>query len=166
MLLFKKGLERTLLALICTLLVIMVCLMLWQVFTRYVLATPALFTEETLRFTMIWMALLGTAYCFGTRKHLSLELLVHVSPPGVQKALGVFNGLVTIAFAGFVMLMGGWQASQSAMTQLSPIMQLSMGLIYLAVPVSAGLIIALQAINTFLIATGRASPIDLPEETF
>ena len=52
------------------------------------------------------------------------------------------------------------------MTQLSPIMQLSMGLIYLAVPVSAGLIIVLQAINTFLIATGRASPIDLPEETF
>ena len=166
MLLFKKGLERTLLALICALLVIMVCLMLWQVFTRYVLATPALFTEETLRFTMIWMALLGTAYCFGARKHLSLELLVHVSPPRVQRALGVFNGLVTIAFAGFVMLMGGWQASQSAMTQLSPIMQLSMGLIYLAVPVSAGLIIVLQAINTFLIATGRASPIDLPEETF
>ncbi len=36
----KRILERALLALISVLLVGMVCLMLWQVFTRYVLARP------------------------------------------------------------------------------------------------------------------------------
>ncbi|MBT9386193.1 TRAP transporter small permease [Pseudooceanicola sp. CBS1P-1] len=165
MLFLKRALERLLLVLICVLLVIMVCLMLWQVFTRYVLATPALFTEETLRFTMIWMALLGTAYCFGTRRHLSLELVIHLCPPILQRILGVFNGLVSIAFAALAMLMGGWQASQSALTQLSPIMQISMGMVYLAVPVAAVLIILLQGMNTLLIATGQTSPVDVPEET-
>ncbi len=164
MLKLKRILERALLALISVLLVGMVCLMLWQVFTRYVLATPALFTEETLRFTMIWMALLGTAYCFGTRKHLSLELVVYLCPAWLQRVIAVFNGLITIAFASLTMLIGGWQASQSAMTQFSPIMQVPMGLIYLAVPVSAALIIALQLVNCVLIASGRISPVAESEE--
>ncbi|TQS70862.1 TRAP transporter small permease [Rhodobacteraceae bacterium] len=165
MLLFKRTLERLLLVVICVLLVGMVCLMLWQVFTRYVLAAPALFTEETLRFTMIWMALLGTAYCFGTRRHLSLELLIYLCPLWAQRVLAVFNGLITIGFASFTMLLGGWQASQSAMTQLSPIMQVSMGMVYLAVPVSAVLIILLQIVNTALVVTGRTSPTGPSEET-
>lgn len=165
MLRLKRILERALLAVISLLLVGMVCLMLWQVFTRYVLATPALFTEETLRFTMIWMALLGTAYCFGTRKHLSLELVIYLCPRWLQRAISIVNGLITTAFASFTMLIGGWQASQSAMTQYSPIMQAPMGLIYLAVPVAALLIIALQLVNCALIAMDRISPVAQVEET-
>ena len=110
------------------------------------------------------MALLGTAYCFGTRKHLSLELVVYLCPAWLQRVIAVFNGLITIAFASLTMLIGGWQASQSAMTQFSPIMQVPMGLIYLAVPVSAALIIALQLVNCMLIASGRISPVAESEE--
>ena len=77
----KTSLERALAALTSFMLAVMVCLMLWQVFTRYVLQTPALFTEEMLRFTMIWMALLGSAYCFGRRKHLSLVFVLEALPP-------------------------------------------------------------------------------------
>lgn len=161
----KRGVERVLLAVISVMLAVMVCLMLWQVITRYLLATPALFTEETLRFTMIWMALLGTAYCFGARSHLSLEIVPSISPRRVQKLLAVVNGLISIGFAVFTMLLGGWQAASSAMTQLSPIMQVPMGLVYLAVPVSAVLIILLQLLDIVLVLTNRLEPLDTYQET-
>lgn len=156
----KRGIERLLLAFVSLMLSIMTCLMLWQVVTRYLLARPALFTEETLRFMMIWMALLGTAYCFGVRRHLSLELLPTICPRPVQKLLMVVNGLIGIGFAIGVMLIGGWGAASSAMTQLSPVMQLPMGLVYLAVPVSAVLIVILQALDIVLVLTGRLHPLD------
>ena len=123
----KSLIEQFLLVLIAAMLAMMVALMLWQVFTRYVLATPALFTEETLRFMMIWMALLGTAYCFGTRKHLALELVPHMLPPRPRRWLGIFNALITITFATITMFFGGIKASSSAMAQLSPIMQIPIG---------------------------------------
>tara|TARA_R100001509_G_scaffold85238_1_gene48529 strand:- start:320 stop:823 length:504 start_codon:yes stop_codon:yes gene_type:complete len=161
----KHGIERLLLVIISITLCGMVVLMLWQVFTRYVLATPALFTEETLRFTMIWMALLGSAYCFGSRKHLSLDLLVFLGPMWWRKGLAMLNGVISIAFASFTMLIGGWGASMSAMAQLSPIMQIPMGMVYLAVPVSAGLIILLQALNIILIGLGQLAPVEEVQET-
>lgn len=161
MLLSLKGwIERILMALVASMLAVMTCLMLWQVITRYIFARPAIFTEETLRFMMIWMALLGTAYCFGTRKHLALELVPALSPPAMQKVLMVVNNLIGIAFAIGVMLIGGWGASSSAMTQLSPVMQVPMGLVYLAVPVSAVLIVLLQALDIALVLAGQRPPLE------
>lgn len=157
--------ERVLLVIIATMLAIMVTLMLWQVFTRYLLATPALFTEETLRFMMIWTGLLGTAYCFGTRQHLALELLPSMAPPKVRRALGVFNALITIAFAVFTMFFGGLQASRSAMEQFSPIMQIPVGLVYLVLPISAVLIVILVGIEIVGLITGQHETKADPQET-
>lgn len=160
----KTLIERVLLVIISTLLAVMVVLMLWQVFTRYMLSTPALFTEETLRFMMIWTGLLGTAYCFGTRQHLALELLPSMAPPPVRRALGVFNGLVTIGFAVATMLFGGWQASTSSMQQLSPIMQIPMGYVYLVLPIAAVLIVILVGIEIVGLITGtHETPSDAQE---
>ncbi len=151
----KTLIEQVLLVIISVMLAIMVVLMLWQVFTRYALATPALFTEETLRFMMIWTGLLGTAYCFGTRKHLALELLPSMAPAPVRRALAVFNALVTIGFAIATMFFGGIQASSSAMQQLSPIMQIPIGYVYLVLPISAALIVALVGIEIVGLITGQ-----------
>lgn len=51
------------------------------------------------------------------------------------------------------------------MAQLSPIMQIPMGMVYLAVPVSAGLIILLQALNIILIGLGQLAPVEEVQET-
>lgn len=160
----KTLIERVSLVIISTLLAVMVVLMLWQVFTRYMLATPALFTEESLRFMMIWTGLLGTAYCFGTRQHLALELLPSMAPPPLRRALGVFNGLVTIGFAVATMLFGGWQASTSSMQQLSPIMQIPIGYVYLVLPIAAVLIVVLVGIEIVGLITGtHETPSDSQE---
>ena len=40
----------------------MVINVLWQVFSRYVLANPSSFTDELARYLMIWVGVLGAAY--------------------------------------------------------------------------------------------------------
>lgn len=161
MLSFKRWLENGLLVLMAMMLIVMVCLMLWQVTTRYILGVPALYTEETLRFLMIWMALTGAAYCFGANKHLSLDLIPSLLSEKAGRFLYFINSLVVLSFSGFVLLLGGWRASMSALDQVSPIMQIPMGYVYFILPISAVLIFILQLINVFLIMTGRLS---LPHE--
>ena len=53
----------------------MVLNVVWQVFTRFVLKSPSSFTEELARYSMIWLGLLGAAYCSGRKTHLALDLL-------------------------------------------------------------------------------------------
>ena len=54
------------------LLSIMTLLVLYQVFTRYILNSPAAFTEELVRYFLIWTSFIGAAYAFSTREHMSL----------------------------------------------------------------------------------------------
>ena len=45
----------------------MTFLVLYQVFTRYVLNSPAAFTEELVRYSLIWTGFIVAAYAFSTR---------------------------------------------------------------------------------------------------
>ncbi|WP_353980288.1 TRAP transporter small permease [Salinicola endophyticus] len=155
MLSLKRWLERALLFSISTMLVIMVCLMLWQVITRYLLGVPAIYTEETLRFLMIWMALIGSAYCFSTHQHLSLDLIPARLSHAFARVLYLINSLIVLGFAVIVLLLAGWQTSLSNLDQVSPILQIPMGYVYLILPLSAVLIIALQLANLWLVLGNR-----------
>ncbi len=71
-----KSVMNKVLAALCTiLLVFMTFLVIWQVFTRYVLNDPASFTEELVRYSLIWTGFIGAAYAFSTREHMALTFL-------------------------------------------------------------------------------------------
>ncbi len=146
----KKVLEKLLAIITSVMLVLLVALAIWQVFSRYVLQTPALFTEELLRFSMIWMALLGSAYAFGIKQHLSLGFFVDKLSGWKRKAVIVFNTLVVLFFAYFILFLGGMKAVESTMTQLSPILRLPMGQVYYILPMTAVLVVLLQGINVII----------------
>ncbi|WP_036489380.1 TRAP transporter small permease [Pseudovibrio exalbescens] len=151
----KRTLERALAVITSVMLVILVGLAVWQVFTRYVLQQPALFTEELLRFSMIWMALLGSAYAFGIKQHLALTYFRDALTGWRRKAIVLFNNLVVLFFAYFILFLGGMRAVDSTMTQFSPIMRLAMGQVYLILPITAVLVFILQGINAILEFTGK-----------
>jgi len=134
---------------------VMVACVVWQVFSRYVLQTPSIYTDEISRFLFIWLALIGGAYTFGKGRHLAIELL---SPAlsGWRKKLSELLVLVIIAFFAIMVMMkggGGLVARTLANGQVSPAMQLPMGYIYLAIPIGGAIILfyciqmALKVIN-------------------
>ena len=47
---------------LATLLLVMVVLISWQVFARFVVGDSLTFSEEVSRFTMVWLVVVGAAY--------------------------------------------------------------------------------------------------------
>ena len=74
----KKWMTFLLSRIATILLSVMTFLVLYQVFTRYVLNSPAAFTEELVRYSLIWTGFIGAAYAFSThfpRNRISPYLL-------------------------------------------------------------------------------------------
>ena len=70
MLTLKKAVDKTIECLTSTLMAVMVFVAIWQVFTRYILNSPSTFSEEFLRYSLIWISMLGGAYAFWKKKAL------------------------------------------------------------------------------------------------
>ena len=70
----KRGMVFLLSWISAILLVAMSFLVIYQVFTRYVLNSPSDFTEEIVRYLLIWTGFMGAAYGFCTRQHMACLL--------------------------------------------------------------------------------------------
>ena len=71
----KMILNKVLEILGAVLLVGMVAVVLWQVFSRTVLGNPNTVTEELVRFGLVWFAMLSSAYVVGQKAHLAVTVL-------------------------------------------------------------------------------------------
>lgn len=144
---FRAVIDQGLRHVIALLLAGMVLNVVWQVFTRFALQTPSSYTEELARFSMIWLGLLGAAYCSGQKAHLALDLLTLRLQGGRRRALEVFIQGCLLAFALAVLVGGGsrlvWITLE--LGQTSAALQWKLGYIYLAVPAS-GLLMAVYAL--------------------
>ncbi|MDX2260545.1 MAG: TRAP transporter small permease [Gemmatimonadales bacterium] len=161
----RLGLNRLLEGAIAILLAGMVVNVVWQVFTRFVLRTPSSFTEELARYSMIWLGLLGAAYCAGKRSHLALDLLQQRLHGTSRRTLDVVIQGCLLGFALAVMVGGGGRLVWIILElgQTSAALQVKLGYVYLAVPVS-GVLIAAYALMDLVTAwrgeagaEGRAS---------
>ena len=81
----KKGMNFLLSRIAAVLLSAMTLLVLYQVFTRYVLNSPAAFTEEIVRYLLIWTGFIGAAYAFSTRQHMALGTGERQAVSGIVK---------------------------------------------------------------------------------
>ncbi|TVQ00414.1 MAG: TRAP transporter small permease [Balneolaceae bacterium] len=115
----------------------------WQVFSRYILNAPSTFTDELARFLLIWVSLLGVAYLSGQNAHISIDLLQNkLNPAGKMRLQILINSLI-IAFAFFVLVVGGGHLVYLTFvfTQLTPTLQIPMAYIYLIGPICGLLVI-------------------------
>ena len=123
----------------------MTLLVLYQVFTRYILNSPAAFTEELVRYFLIWTSFIGAAYAFLTREHMCLILVRDsLSPSGKR------------IFSIFVITIGGFKLALSAQKVFSALLGIPRSLVYAMAPISGLFIILAQIINIYEDVTGTA----------
>lgn len=144
---FRKILDGILLTAASILIIFLVIGALWQVFTRFVLNDPSIVTQEVLRFSLIWVAMLGASYAFGTNEHISLTFLRDKFKGTAYKWLRAFIDLTVVVFSLFVLVIGGSIIVNSTMSETSPILQVPMGWVYIILPVSGVIIIIYQVMN-------------------
>ena len=143
----RKRLDKVLEFICCTLLALMTILVTWQVVSRYVLNNPSTVTEELVLFSFVWMGLLGGAYLFGKNEHMAMTFLFDKLSEKNQIKVRIFFELVIMAFAVFILVFGGWNMSKLSMGQLSSSLQIPMGYIYLALPLSGITTVIYNALN-------------------
>ncbi len=150
----KKVLAKILAGMVTILLSIMTLLVLYQVFTRYVLSNPAAFTEELVRYSLIWTGFIGAAYAFLTRQHMCLVLVRNKLSPAGQRVLMIAIDVLILAFAIFVMTVGGFKLVMSAQKVYSALLGIPRSLVYAMAPISGIFIIVAQIINLYEDVTG------------
>ncbi|WP_026702460.1 TRAP transporter small permease [Salibacterium aidingense] len=143
----KRILDTFLLTIASILLVFLTAAALWQVFTRFVVGNPSVMTEEIARFSLIWIAMLGAAYGFGSDEHLSLDFVREKLKGKAYAWLRLGIDAVVLLFAVFVLVIGGGIIVSATLSEVSPIMGISMGVVYSILPISGVFIIMYQVMN-------------------
>lgn len=151
----KKFLIWLLSRIAAILLSVMTILIIYQVFTRYILNNPADFTEEIIRYMLIWTGFIGAAYGFLTREHMALTLIPDRVNPKAQKVLRVIIDLIILLVALFVIVIGGFKLVHSAQAQRSALLGIPRSLVYVVAPISGIFIILAQIINLWESWTGN-----------
>ncbi|AUB54233.1 MULTISPECIES: TRAP transporter small permease [Enterococcus] len=152
----KKGISRLLEFLGACLLIGMIIIVLWQVFSRTILGNPNTVTEELVRFGLVWFAMLSSAYVVGQKGHLAVTLLSEKLTGTKANVLEIVVQCLFLAFAITIMVYGGWNAVTLTMGQISPSLGIPMGYVYLSVPVSGVLIIIYSLINLIEAMNGKS----------
>lgn len=145
-----KGLEVVL----SLLLGLMVLNVLWQVASRYILNNPSIFTDELARYLLIWIGLMGAAYASGKNMHVAIGLLRTKLNSNQQKIQDIVIQILVIVFAVFVLVIGGARLVYISfqLGQESSSMQIPLGYVYLALPLS-GLLICYYSLHDLLTPT-------------
>jgi TRAP-type C4-dicarboxylate transport system permease small subunit len=132
-----------------------------QVFTRYVIGDPLIWTEEVARYLFVWITLVGAAAAVRSHGHYGLDVLRYYAPP-LRAALGLLTMLVVTAFLALLLYTGIAETRQAAL-QMSPALQVRMHWAYLALPFGAAL--ALWHVIAHWVSAGIAAhPLDKMDE--
>lgn len=120
-----------------------------QVFSRFVLQSPSSVTEELARFLLIWIGLLGGAYGYHSNAHLGLDIITNRFGRISQHWISIVGHLLVMFFALTVMVIGGISLVQLTFEppQISAALEIQMGYIYSAVPLSGVLIVYIALVK-------------------
>ncbi|MGY0836216.1 TRAP transporter small permease [Aerococcus urinaeequi] len=120
-------------------------LVIWQVFTRYILNHPSTWSEELAAYMFAWVTVFGAAYVFGKREHMNIPVIVERFSSVHQNSLQILAEILNLIFALTVMVYGGFEITKLTMGQLSSSLPLQMGYFYMCIPIS-GIFIALYSV--------------------
>jgi tripartite ATP-independent transporter DctM subunit len=140
--LLTLGLRYLLLAFLAAMSVLIIV----QVAARFVFNSPSGFSEELLRYLLIWSGVLGGGYCFLEGRHLNLPLIVDMLGERGQARLRATNAAVTLLF-GVVICIGGWRSLVDNALTLSPMLRVPVGSLQSVVLLSGVVVVVSQVLD-------------------
>jgi len=106
-----------------------------HVIRRYVFNSALTWSEEFLRFSIVWYALLSASILHKRNGHLGITIIREAMPEGLQKFLKrlvIYLGTLT----GVLVTVYGTVLVFSSQAQITPALGISVSLPYAAIPVS------------------------------
>lgn len=124
-----------------------------QIVSR-VFFTSVSWTEEVVRFLLIWITFLGAALAYQQGRHIAVMVLCDNLPPALRRIVSGAAVLVTIAFL-LTLVKIGWQYMNMQSFQKSPSLRLSMTYVYAVMPFAALIMAGLSLIDLTRLLAGQ-----------
>ena len=121
----------------CLMLALAAFLGMYQIITRFVLETPAEWTEVLIRFSLIWMVFMGIPMAFRQGAMVSVDVLYRWSGPGMRRVLDTVVALAALVLIGIIIWWGWNYANRGKVQTMIGLEGVSMFWAYLAMPVGA-----------------------------
>ena len=137
--------------------VAMVLVTLAQVIFRYVLAAPLPWSEELARYCFVWIVFLGGAVGLSRGTHLGVDLLVNAFPEVARRLFDALTNTLIAIFAATV-IYASLPVLNINMFQRSPALGIQMSYIYMAIPISMGIIFLICSERVIRLLLLRKTP--------
>ena len=125
----------------------MTMLVTWQVITRYVFNNPSAVTEQLCQYLFIWLVLFGSAYIFGKREHMQITFIKEKLPNKLGKICDLLQETIIFIFTLGVLVIGGYLSVVKQMVQFDAALQIPIGVVYAAIPLSGVFILFYSIYN-------------------
>lgn len=163
MLTVKKSLDRLLSAACVLLFSVLVVTVVWQVITRQILQSPSAWTSELAQYLFVWLSLFGSALVFAERGHIAVDFVVRKLPEKAERAVAVLVQAVIVAFAGIILIWGGYRVSVLSWSQSLTGLPMNVGPLYLVMPITGAIIAFYAVYHAAAIIRGVEAP--YPDDT-
>jgi C4-dicarboxylate transporter DctQ subunit len=111
-------------------------IILLQVFYRYVLNDSLFWSEEVVRYSLVWGVMLGAALVAYEKGHISIEVIGGFLPPAGKRVVAFVANSCTLAFL-LVLAWAGIDFTDRTWFQNSASLGVPMRWVYLAIPAGA-----------------------------
>ena len=121
-------------AIIFLMMVVMTTLVFVNVVARYAFNFSIIWAEEVSQYLMIWIAYLGAGLALREGRHVALEMLHDRLPLALGRKVRMVVGGLVLAFLGAVTVLG-FQFVVFVWNQETPVLNISLGIPSLAIPI-------------------------------
>ena len=108
-----------------------------QIVTRFILESPAEWTEVLIRFCLIWMVFLGIPTAFRQGAMVSVDLLYRLSGQRMRRFLDTVVAIAALTLSAIILWWGWDYANRGSVQSMIGLEGVSMFWAYLAMPVGA-----------------------------
>jgi len=121
----------------CLMLAVAASLGMFQIITRFVLETPAEWTEVLIRFSLIWMVFMVIPMAFRQGAMVSVDVLYRWSGPSMKRVLDSVVAAAALVLVAVIIWWGWDYANRGKVQSMIGLEDVSMFWAYLAMPVGA-----------------------------
>jgi len=104
-----------------------------QVVSRYLLNHPISWMDEFAVLIFAWMIFLGVAIAQKNNEHIRIDIVTHVLPPKVQRAIAIFTNILILLILAFLFVQGT-SLTMKTVALKYPAMEISRGFLYVSIP--------------------------------
>jgi TRAP-type C4-dicarboxylate transport system permease small subunit len=134
---FERWTTAASMAVACLMLALASAMAIHQIVTRFVLESPAEWTEVLIRFSLIWMVFLGIPTAFRQGAMVSVDVLYRWSGQRMRRVLDTAVAMAALTLSAIIFWWGWDYANRGSVQSMIGLEGVSMFWAYLAMPVGA-----------------------------